>query len=174
LVLLGFGVSGLGAALCLTPITTLAMTSVPPQRAGMASGIMSAQRAIGSTVGFAVLGSVLAAWLFATLDPDLAAVVPNAGERRVIASKIVSSANPRAHVAEIVPRRPIAHPNPAVQAEITAAAESDFVQGIRVALLLAVALLIIALLIGWHWFPRGGAALSEAEREEARLAATET
>jgi hypothetical protein len=61
-----------------------------------------------------------------------------------------------------------------VQAEITAAAESDFVQGIRVALLLAVALLIIALLIGWHWFPRGGAALSEAEREEARLAATET
>ena len=68
----GLGIAALGGALCLTPITTLAMTSVPPERAGMASGIMSAQRAIGSTVGFAVLGSVLAAWLGATLERDLA------------------------------------------------------------------------------------------------------
>jgi hypothetical protein len=42
--------------LCLTPITSLAMTAVPAERAGMAAGIMSAQRALGSTVGFAVLG----------------------------------------------------------------------------------------------------------------------
>jgi EmrB/QacA subfamily drug resistance transporter len=173
LVLIGFGVCGIGAALCVTPITTLAMTSVPAQRAGMASGIMSAQRAIGSTVGFAVLGSILAAWLFATLDPDLAPVVQNTGERRAIASKIVASANPRTNVSEIVPRRPITHPDPAVQTAITAAAERDFVQGIRIALLLAVALLIVALFFGWRWFPRGSAALSEAEREEGRLAATE-
>ena len=45
------------------------MTSVPRDRARMASGIMSAQRAIGSTVGFAVMGSILAAWLSATLEP---------------------------------------------------------------------------------------------------------
>jgi EmrB/QacA subfamily drug resistance transporter len=173
LVLLGFAVCGLGAALCVTPITTLAMTSVPPQRAGMASGIMSAQRAIGSAVGYAVLGSVLAAWLATTLDGDLAPVVPNAAERQVIAAKIVSSANPRAHVAEIVPRRPITHPDPTMQAAITTAADGDFVQGIRVALLLAVTLLITVLLAGWRWFPRGDAALLEAGREEARLAATE-
>jgi len=55
--------AGFGYALCLTPITSLAMTSVPPARAGMASGIMSAQRAIGSTLGFAVMGSIFAAWL---------------------------------------------------------------------------------------------------------------
>jgi hypothetical protein len=139
----------------------------------MASGIMSAQRAIGSTVGFAVLGSILAAWLSATLDPDLASVVPAVAERRVIAAKIVSSANPRAHVSEIVPRRPITHPDPIMQTAITAAAERDFVQGIRIALLLAVALLSVALLIGWRWFPRGSAALREAEGEEGRLAATE-
>jgi predicted MFS family arabinose efflux permease len=42
---------GVGIGLCLTPITSLAMTTVPPERAGMASGIMSAQRALGSTVG---------------------------------------------------------------------------------------------------------------------------
>lgn len=173
LVLVGFAVCGLGAALCVTPITTLAMTSVPPQRAGMASGIMSAQRAIGSSVGYAVLGSVLAAWLSATLDRDLAPVVPDTAERRAIAAAIVSSANPRAHAAEIAPRRPVAHPDPVMQARITAAADDDFVQGIRAALLLAVTLLLFTMLIGWRWFPRGGGALREAEREEARLAATE-
>src|SRR6185369_3782856 len=116
IVLLGLGLCGIGGALCLTPITALAMTSVPPQRAGMASGIMSAQRAIGSTVGFAVLGSVLAAWLSATLEPDLTTVVANPVERNAVASAIVSSANPRAHIAEIGPRQPIAHPDGAVQA----------------------------------------------------------
>ena len=60
-VVVGLVFVGVGAALCLTPITSLAMTAVPAERAGMASGIMSAQRALGSTVGFAVLGSILAA-----------------------------------------------------------------------------------------------------------------
>ena len=174
-VLGGLALCGLGGALCLTPITTLAMTSVPAARAGMASGIMSAQRAIGSTVGFAVLGSVLAAWLVATLDPDLATAVPDPVERRAIASEIIASANPRAHVAEIGPRHPIAHANPKTHAEILVAAERDFVQGIRIALLVAIALLAMVFLVGLKWFPRGGgdAMLSDAERESAKLATSE-
>lgn len=172
-VLLGFAMCGVGAALCVTPATTIAMTSVPPQRAGMASGIMSAQRAIGSTVGYAVLGSVLAAWLAATLDHDLLPVVPDAAERQVIAAKIVASANPRAQVAEIVPRRPISHPEPKLQEAITAAADQDFVQGIRAGLLVAIVLLALVFLAGWHWFPRGTGALADARREEARLSTSE-
>ena len=173
-VIVGLALCGLGGALCLTPITTLAMTSVPAARAGMASGIMSAQRAIGSTVGFAVLGSVLAAWLVATLDPDLATAVPDPVERRAIAAEIIDSANPRAHVAEIGPRHPIGHANPATHAAILVAAERDFVQGIRIALLVAIALLAMVFLAGLKWFPRGGdAMLSDAEREAAKLAASE-
>lgn len=172
-VLLGLGLAGIGGALCLTPITTIAMTSVPPQRAGMASGIMSAQRAIGSTVGFAVLGSVLAAWLNATLEPDLVAAVPNATERKEVATQIIASANPRAHVAEIGPRQPIAHPDPATLTRIAGVAESDFIAGIRIALLVAVALLTAVLAIGWKWFPRAGGLISGAEREASKLATTE-
>jgi hypothetical protein len=143
---------------------------VPAARAGMASGIMSAQRAIGSTIGFAVLGSVLAAWLVATLEPDLVAAVPNPVERRAIASEIIGSANPRAHVAEIGPRQPITHSDPA----ILAAAERDFVQGIRIALLVAIALLAVVFVAGFKWFPRGSdAMLSDAEREASRLASSE-
>ena len=142
-VLAGLGLCGTGAALCLTPITTLAMTSVPRERAGMASGIMSAQRAIGSTVGFAVMGSVLAAWLSATLEPHLVPAVPDAQERRAVATAIVASANPRAHVAEVGPRQAIAHPDPATRAAIVAIAEADFVQGIRLALSVAIVLLAL-------------------------------
>ncbi len=170
-VLVGLGLCGTGGAMCLTPITTLAMTSVPPDRAGMASGIMSAQRAIGSTVGFAVLGSVLAAWLSATLEPDLAATIADPAERRAVAAAIVGSANPRAHVAELGPRQPIAHPDPALRAAIVAVAERDFVQGIRAALSVALVLLALVLLAGWRWFPRGGGAmLTDAQREAAKLA----
>jgi hypothetical protein len=139
----------------------------------MASGIMSAQRAIGSTVGFAVLGSVLAAWLHATLADDLAAVVPDPVERRAVASAIVTSANPHAQVAEVVPRRPIAHPDAATRARIVAVAESDFIGGIRAGLMVAIALLAAVLAIGWKWFPRGGGMMAGAQREAAQLATTE-
>ncbi len=172
-VMVGLGMCGAGGALCLTPITTIAMTSVPPQRAGMASGIMSAQRAIGSTIGFAVLGSVLAAWLAATLEADLAAAIPDARERAAVASEIVASANPRAHVAEVAPRRPLAAKHPARDA-VVAAAERDFVQGIRVALSVAIALLAAVFLMGWRWFPHGGGMVGDAQREAARLQGTET
>jgi EmrB/QacA subfamily drug resistance transporter len=172
-VMVGLGVIGIGLALSMTPLTTLAMTSVPPQRAGMASGIMSAQRAIGSTIGFAVLGSVLAAWLSATLNPDLAKAIPDAAERKSITAAIVSHANPHAQVAEIVPRYRIADRDPALQEAITAAADRDFVQGIRAGLLVAVAVLSVVLLLGWRWFPRGGQALAQAKQEEAKLATSE-
>ncbi len=174
-ILTGLALSGIGTAMCLTPVTTLAMSAVPRNRAGMASGIMSAQRAIGSTVGFAVLGSILAAWLSATLSQDLAAVVPDPVERRAIAEAIVASANPRAMVAEVGRRSPIVeHLDPATRAVIVRVAERDFIQGSRIALLVAIALLAAVLLLCWRWLPRGrGALIADARRESAALGDTE-
>ncbi len=162
--------AGMGSALCLTPATALAMSAVPPARAGMASGIMSAQRAIGSTVGFAVLGSILAAWLGATLERDLAVAIPDPGERRAVAARIVAEANPRAYVAAIGTGRPIDHADAATRAAILLAADDDFVQGIRVALGTAIAALLGILAIGFAWFPReqpAGARLESQSTEPA-------
>jgi len=168
--LAGLALCGTGGALCLTPITTLAMTSVPRDRAGMASGIMSAQRAIGSTVGFAVMGSILAAWLSATLEPHLAQALPDPVERRAVAAAIVASANPRAHVAEIAPRQPVVHADPATRAAIVAIAEADFVQGIRVAFGVAIALLALVLVAASASFPRGtGMLLTGNMNPESRI-----
>jgi MFS family permease len=167
LVTTGLAIVGFGFALCVTPITSLAMSSVPPNRAGMASGIMSAQRAIGSTLGFAVMGSVLAAWLAATLESDLVPAVPDAQERRQISAAIVADANPHAQVAEIAPARPIRHADPVTEAAIVAVAVTDFVQGIRVALGLAFFLLATVFVAGLVWLPRGAASAMADARQEA-------
>ena len=163
-----------GAALCLTPITSLAMTAVPAERAGMASGIMSAQRALGSTVGFAVLGSILAAVLTTTLSTHLADALPDPTERKEVAATIIGNANPRAYSAEIGPGRPIQHLDAATQKAILAAADSDFVEGIRFSLATAMVLLALVLAAGFAWFPRGKGSIADAEREAQALESEET
>lgn len=169
IVMAGLIVASLGSSLCLTPITSLAMTAVPPERAGMASGIMSAQRALGSTVGFAVLGSVLAAALTVTLSAHLAEALPDATERKEVADAIIGSANPRAYTAEIGPAKPIQHANPATEAAILAAADTDFVEGIRFSLGVAILVLALVLAAGVAWFPRGHGGIADAKREAGAL-----
>jgi EmrB/QacA subfamily drug resistance transporter len=168
-VVAGLVLASLGDNLCLTPITSLAMTSVPSERAGMASGIMSAQRALGSTVGFAVLGSVLAAALTVTLSAHLAEALPDPVERREVAAAIIGSANPRAYAAEIGPARPIRHEDDRTEAAILAAAEKDFVEGIRFSLGVAILVLALVLAAGVAWFPRGHGGIVDAKREAGAL-----
>jgi EmrB/QacA subfamily drug resistance transporter len=174
LVIIGLVFVGVGAALCLTPITSLAMTAVPAERSGMASGIMSAQRALGSTVGFAVLGSILAAVLTVTLSAHLADALPDPTEREEVVATIIGNANPRAYSAEIGPGRPIQHLDAATQKAILAAADSDFVEGIRISLATAMVLLALVLAAGFAWFPRGKGSIADAEREAQTLVSEET
>jgi EmrB/QacA subfamily drug resistance transporter len=172
-VIIGLVFVGVGAAMCLTPITSLAMTAVPAERSGMASGIMSAQRALGSTVGFAVLGSILAAVLTVTLSTHLASALPDPTEREEVVATIIGNANPRAYAAEIGPGRPIQHLDAATQTAILAAADSDFVEGIRFSLATAMVFLALVLAAGYAWFPRGKGSVADAEREAQAIASEE-
>ncbi|MCB1014026.1 MAG: MFS transporter [Acidimicrobiales bacterium] len=172
-VMAGLGCVGVGAALVLTPVTSLAMTSVPEERAGMASGIMSAQRAIGSTVGFAVLGSILAVWLSATLDTDLASTIPDDAQREALTTEIVDDADPRAYSSEIGPGRPITSESASTEAEILAVADDAFVAGIQIALAVAAGLIAIVLVVGVVAFPHGDASTRGAEAEAEALHAEE-
>jgi len=159
-----------GGALSQTPITSLAMAAVPPERAGMASGIMSAQRALGSTVGFAVLGSILAAALTLTLAAHLADALPDPTEREEVVATIIKNANPRAYSAVIGPGRPIQHLDPATQKAILAAADGDFIEAIRFSLVTAMVLLGLVMAAGFAWFPRGRGSTADAEGEAKALA----
>jgi EmrB/QacA subfamily drug resistance transporter len=59
---LSFVLAGVGLALTTGPAVGLAMSAVPLQRAGLASGVVNLARLVGITVGVAVLGSAMAAF----------------------------------------------------------------------------------------------------------------
>jgi hypothetical protein len=60
LIELSFVLAGAGLALNTGPAVGLAMSAVPVQRAGLASGVVNLARLVGITVGVAVLGSTMA------------------------------------------------------------------------------------------------------------------
>lgn len=51
--------AGLGMAMVMSPMTAAVMSTVPPQRAGMASATTSASREIGGVFGIALLGAIV-------------------------------------------------------------------------------------------------------------------
>ncbi|MFE9254958.1 MFS transporter [Streptomyces sp. NPDC006879] len=159
----GLFLTGAGAALLATPVTALAMSSVPVERSGMASGIMSAQRAIGSTFGFAVLGTILAVWLANTLDTDLERAIPDASTRQSITDQIIDEANPYAYLAEVGPGRPLPAPTAAQLGSIADAARSDFIAGSQLAVAIGTAFCAIAMVL--LWTTAGGPASPRKERK---------
>ena len=171
IVVFGLGLVGAGAALSIAPTTNEAMSSIPPDRSGMASGIMSAQRALGSTAGFAIMGSVLAVVVSATLPGKFAPYLPEPGRQKAV-DAVVRDANPRAVVSLIGPGRPL----PDVVASsgrLLDAADDAFVEGIRAALLVGAAVTLAALIAGFLVFPRGAGSRRDELREAGRVEADE-
>ena len=130
-VLLGLLLCGCAGGLVVAPTTNVAMASIPPDRSGMASGIMSAQRALGSTAGFAIMGSVLAAVIATTLPTKFAPYLSEPALSEAV-DIVVEDANPRAVVSLIGPGQPL--PDGSITEELVAAADESFVEGIRAAI----------------------------------------
>jgi EmrB/QacA subfamily drug resistance transporter len=171
IIVIGLLLIAVAAGLSLSPTTNVAMSSIPPDRAGMASGIMSAQRALGSTAGFAIMGSVLAAVVGSVLpgkfEPFLAEPA-----RTVAVEAVVDDANPRAVVALIGPGKPL--PNAlAVRPELVDAADDAFAEGIRIALSVGLVLSMLVLIAGAIVFPKGPAEEHSEEGEAKALASSE-
>jgi EmrB/QacA subfamily drug resistance transporter len=143
-----------GSAMTLVALTGLSMASVAPEKSGMASGLMSTQRALGSTTGYALFGSILALWLGARLDDALASTVPDAAQRDAVTEAIVDQANPTAFIAEVGPKSPISVATAADHAQIVDVADDVFVDGMQVALAVGVVVLVVTLIAVWRRFPR--------------------
>jgi EmrB/QacA subfamily drug resistance transporter len=58
LLLPAFVLMGIGMALTISPMSTAAMNSVAPEKAGVGSGILSMSRMVGATFGIAALGAL--------------------------------------------------------------------------------------------------------------------
>src|SRR5271155_192598 len=68
----GFIVSGLGGGMVNPPLASTAIGVVPPQKAGMASGVNATFRQIGIAAGIAALGSIFGAALLHNLTSNAA------------------------------------------------------------------------------------------------------
>jgi MFS family permease len=164
--LLGLALAGVAGGLAVSPATSVAMSSIDPDRSGMASGILSAQRALGSTAGFAIMGSVLAAVVAASLPNAFAPYLPNTAERTQLVNDVVADADPRAVVSLIGPGKPL--PASVTQSdELLAAADQTFVSGMRIAWVVAFVVILSALIAGWIVFPHGKRRTEDDELAEA-------
>ena len=107
-VLAGMAVMALGMAFTMTPMTTMIMASVPPEHAGMGSAMNDTTRELGTTLGVAVLGSILSSG-YASHISDTANALPDdarhATESSLAGARVVSRADRRPRRGGVVRRR---------------------------------------------------------------------
>ncbi len=60
LLLPGMILGGFGMAITMTPMTAAALSSVPPDKAGVGSGMLNTFRQVGGSIGIALMGAILA------------------------------------------------------------------------------------------------------------------
>jgi EmrB/QacA subfamily drug resistance transporter len=126
----GFVLTGLGAGLVNTPLASTAVGVVDHTRAGMASGINSTLRQVGTATGVAALGSLLATQSRSVIVSDLAHT-PLARSARAIAAHITSGGGGTTSAGGAL-NRTVAH-----------AAKAGFVSGLNEVTLIAAILAFI-------------------------------
>jgi EmrB/QacA subfamily drug resistance transporter len=63
---------GIGMAMTMSPMTSVAMGSVPVDKAGVGSGVLNSFRQVGGSLGIALIGAILASYLHAPAGSTLA------------------------------------------------------------------------------------------------------
>jgi MFS family permease len=79
--LVPFVLLGIGIGLVMSPMTTAAMNAVDRQKAGVASGVLSMGRMVGSSFGVAIFGAIVAGVGRAKLDDALPSLPQGARDR---------------------------------------------------------------------------------------------
>jgi EmrB/QacA subfamily drug resistance transporter len=113
----GFVVSGLGAGLVNPPLASTAIGVVPPQKAGMASGVNTTFRQIGIAAGIAAYGSIFTS----AMQHHLTYASPLASSAGRIASAVR-----RGQVGQLIGSVP-----PARRGEVAAAVRAAFAAGLN-------------------------------------------
>jgi EmrB/QacA subfamily drug resistance transporter len=99
LLLPAFVLMGIGMALTMSPMSTAAMNAVAPQKAGVASGILSMSRMVGGTFGVAALGALFQHLARSDLSDSLAGTGVSAAQQE----KLVSGLGTASDAANLPP-----------------------------------------------------------------------
>jgi EmrB/QacA subfamily drug resistance transporter len=122
----GFIVAGLGAGLVNPPLASTAIGVVPPEKAGMASGVNATFRQVGIAAGIAALGSIFTAGM----------------ERHLTQAHLTVTSAPRivTMVRQGQAGRLLASLPPASRGQVAAAIRSSFAAGLNDVVLVTAAL----------------------------------
>jgi EmrB/QacA subfamily drug resistance transporter len=91
LLLPAFVIMGIGIALVMSPMSTAAMNSVPSEKSGVGSGILSMSRMVGATFGVAAIGALFQHLASDRLSQELAGTGVTAAQRERIVDNIGSA-----------------------------------------------------------------------------------
>ncbi len=133
-------VTGAGIGATVVPITSSAMSAVPPQRSGMAASAANTSREIGAVIGVAVLGMLVNSQLNANLVASLRRLGIPANFQAIVISALETGLVPSSrHVSGVGPasEAKLVH-------EVINAAYSAFYAGLHSALYLSAGLVFAA------------------------------
>lgn len=138
-VLIGMFVMASGMGLTMTPMTELIMSSVPRDKAGVGSAMNDTTREVGTTLGVAVLGSILSSGYTSNLGPVVAALPAPA--RQTAEGSLAGALG-------------VAHEIGGTQgAAIVDAAKSAWAQGLHLSMLIGAGIVLTAAAIAARYLP---------------------
>jgi len=135
----GIVLLGLGMAMSAAPLTTVVMTSVGADRAGIASGVNNAVARVAALLAIAVFGVVILRVFNGALDRQLDSLEPPTEARRQLD-------NDRAKLAAIEPPATL---DLETAVSVRRGIVDSFIVGFRWVLTLAAALAVLGALIAW-------------------------
>ncbi len=130
----GMIVGGLGIGLVNPPLASTAVGVVPPQRAGMASGINSTFRQVGIATGIALLGTLFTSQVKSSVQTGVAAVPSLARQGPKIAAAVQSG-----EVGQLIAKLP-----PQTRQKVGTITHAAFATGLNRILLVAAIIAFVA------------------------------
>ena len=125
------------------PITSAALSAVPPERSGMAASATNTSREIGAVLGVAVLGALVNSQLHASLTGRLQQLGIPANFQSIVINAVETGTVPSSGNAQGAGGAAGAGEGKLVQ-QVIQAAYSAFYSGLRAALFLSAALILAA------------------------------
>jgi EmrB/QacA subfamily drug resistance transporter len=137
--------AGLGFGVAVVPVTSVALSAVPPEHSGMAAGATTTSRELGSVVGVAVLGSLLNGTLTVDLTRRLTGLGVPAGFRTVVINAVETGQVPKGSGGAASAEKAFGP----IVAHVVDAAYGAFRTGLSISLVVAGAVILVSGLIAW-------------------------
>jgi len=148
--------TGIGIGATVVPVTSSALSAVPPERSGMAASATNTSREIGAVTGVAVLGSIVYGQLNHQIASQLRALGLPAAIQDVVIKGVETGQVPASNSAGVGPAGQAALVQKVIDAAYTA-----FHDGLRDALFLSAALVFVAGLLAVVTLRAGSAGSAE-------------